>query len=42
MNNFEFGQNKVIDEARQGEAITVQQTGKSNGKKLYLEIMAVK
>lgn len=37
MSNFEFGQNKVIDEARQGEAIQVEKTGASNGKKLYLE-----
>lgn len=32
-----FGQNKVIDEARQGEAILSTPAVKSNGKKLYLE-----
>ena len=29
--------NKVLDEARQGEATTVVSEGKKNGKKLYLE-----
>ncbi len=36
MSNSDFGQHKVIDETRQGEAITVE-TRKPNGKKLYLE-----
>ncbi len=29
--------NKVLDESRQGEAITLEQTGAGNGKKFYLE-----
>lgn len=34
---MEFGGNKVIDEARQGEATTIEAEGKTNGKKLYVE-----
>ncbi|MES2588215.1 MAG: tRNA (N6-isopentenyl adenosine(37)-C2)-methylthiotransferase MiaB [Bacteroidota bacterium] len=37
MSKFDFGQNKTIDESRQGEAILSDNKGKSNGKKLYLE-----
>ena len=36
MGEFDLGQKKVIDESRQGEAITVE-TIQPNGKKLYLE-----
>ena len=32
-----FNQNKVIDEARQGEALVMENSGKSLGKKLFLE-----
>jgi len=35
--NMLTGSNKVLDEARQGEATTVAIEGKTNGKKLYLE-----
>ena len=42
MSEFDFGQNKTIDESRQGEAILIdakekKSVVKSNGKKLYLE-----
>ncbi len=37
MSGFDFSQNKVIDESKQGEAILVENKSKSNGKKLYLE-----
>ncbi len=42
MSEFDFGQNKTIDESRQGEAIIIdakdkKSAVKSNGKKLYLE-----
>jgi tRNA-2-methylthio-N6-dimethylallyladenosine synthase len=37
MSTIDFGQNKVIDETRQGEAISLDNSGKSTGKKLYLE-----
>ena len=36
MSNFDLGNNKVIDETKQGEA-TMVQAENSNGKKLYLE-----
>jgi tRNA-2-methylthio-N6-dimethylallyladenosine synthase len=34
---METGQNKVIDEARQGEAVVVSSEEVSAGKKLYVE-----
>jgi tRNA-2-methylthio-N6-dimethylallyladenosine synthase len=37
MNKFDLGQNKTIDESKQGEAILVKKSNRSNGKKLYLE-----
>ena len=37
MSDVDFGQKKTIDESRQGEAVTVAKSPKSNGKKLYLE-----
>jgi tRNA-2-methylthio-N6-dimethylallyladenosine synthase len=37
MSTIDFGQNKVIDETRQGEAISLEVKGSGNGKKLYLE-----
>lgn len=37
MSTIDFGQNKVIDETRQGEAISIDTQSKSSGKKLYLE-----
>lgn len=37
MNQTDFAQDKQIDESRQGEAVTVNTSVSSNGKKLYLE-----
>jgi hypothetical protein len=39
---METGQNKVIDEGRQGEATMVDIAQAANGKKLYVEATAVR
>src|SRR5574343_1374910 len=35
--NMDLGQNKVIDEGKQGEATLIEGSAPSNGKKLYVE-----
>ncbi len=37
MSHIDLGQNKVIDESRQGEALALQDPSDANGKKLYVE-----
>ena len=37
MNNIELGENKAIDETRQGEALILEPSAFPKGKKLYLE-----